>query len=577
MGGKKYDSSPNLKEMENGPPKLSVNRLKKLEKKRPVSPLVSQQHPPNIINNSNGTAASSSTAAAAAALAALIPNASNLLKEIHQMPALLPEEIVPQLLNTYFPDRNAPTPPYRYEEPCDEPPPVLPVSQPKPKKEKKDKTKKDKSWTHHQRPGSSSSTNREIREEPPKLEPATTIRLGCSPSTSFPVAESAARATPPRPADLPPLKKEEYDSDATIPMLTDGGDLPIGDMPTTFPLNISMKDSPARPPDSTAVKESKKERRDKENGHVKSIDKLPPIKIKLLSPSTSSDPSTTPARGAGTPGQEPLKIRIKPIAQESPVPSTSTVSTTAAAESSSTSRPSSGMGVVQPKHIDRSVDRPRVKTKGELKALPALPPLFTVDTRIVRPTTPNNPRSSTSTPVPPVAARNSPVPPIVLKSREKEKINTATTSTPAKASTASVKKETPPKPSPSTAQPHVEAKKKAEPTKKQPAKKKEVKSRASVDLTEDEDEAPVKGKANGDDPQVWICPVCSVAYADGANMVGCDTCDDWYHWACVGITVEPPAEQQWFCDKCTKKRSESKVEKRKGSSIGAAAAAKKRK
>ncbi|CAJ0557881.1 unnamed protein product, partial [Mesorhabditis spiculigera] len=274
-------------------------------------------------------------------------------------------------------------------------------------------------------------------------------------------------------------------------MLTDGGDLPIGDMPANRERDREKDRDRGkhrdRSRDRQAEKESKKERRDKENGHVKSIDKLPPIKIKLLSPSTSSDPSTTPARGAGTPGQEPLKIRIKPIAQESPVPSTSTVSTTAAAESSSTSRPSSGMGVVQPKHIDRSVD----------------------------------------------------LPPIVLKSREKEKINTPTTSTPAKASTASVKKETPPKPSPSTAQPHVEAKKKAEPVKKQPAKKKEVKSRASVDLTEDEDEAPVKGKANGDDPQVWICPVCSVAYADGANMVGCDTCDDWYHWACVGITVEP--------------------------------------
>lgn len=30
---------------------------------------------------------------------------------------------------------------------------------------------------------------------------------------------------------------------------------------------------------------------------------------------------------------------------------------------------------------------------------------------------------------------------------------------------------------------------------------------------------------------MWICPECSVAYVEGAtDMVGCDACDNWFHW-----------------------------------------------
>jgi len=35
--------------------------------------------------------------------------------------------------------------------------------------------------------------------------------------------------------------------------------------------------------------------------------------------------------------------------------------------------------------------------------------------------------------------------------------------------------------------------------------------------------------------KVWICPNCA-RQDDGSPMIGCDTCDDWYHWLCVGIT-----------------------------------------
>ncbi|GFR73512.1 transcription initiation factor TFIID subunit 3 [Elysia marginata] len=52
--------------------------------------------------------------------------------------------------------------------------------------------------------------------------------------------------------------------------------------------------------------------------------------------------------------------------------------------------------------------------------------------------------------------------------------------------------------------------------------------------------------------QVWICPACKKP-DDGSEMIGCDMCDNWYHWPCVGITEAPPEEQQWFCPKCLPK------------------------
>jgi len=49
--------------------------------------------------------------------------------------------------------------------------------------------------------------------------------------------------------------------------------------------------------------------------------------------------------------------------------------------------------------------------------------------------------------------------------------------------------------------------------------------------------------------QVWICPWCNKP-DDSMPMIGCDSCDDWYHWHCVGITKEPPENQNWYCHKC---------------------------
>uniref|UniRef100_A0A8D0G5E9 Transcription initiation factor TFIID subunit 3 n=1 Tax=Sphenodon punctatus TaxID=8508 RepID=A0A8D0G5E9_SPHPU len=62
--------------------------------------------------------------------------------------------------------------------------------------------------------------------------------------------------------------------------------------------------------------------------------------------------------------------------------------------------------------------------------------------------------------------------------------------------------------------------------------------------------------------KIWICPGCN-KLDDGSPMIGCDGCDDWYHWLCVGITAAPPEEMQWFCSKCASKKKDKKHKKRK--------------
>ncbi|XP_077120617.1 transcription initiation factor TFIID subunit 3 isoform X1 [Ranitomeya variabilis] len=61
--------------------------------------------------------------------------------------------------------------------------------------------------------------------------------------------------------------------------------------------------------------------------------------------------------------------------------------------------------------------------------------------------------------------------------------------------------------------------------------------------------------------QIWICPGCN-KLDDGSPMIGCDGCDDWYHWPCVGLTAEPEVDQ-WFCTKCDSKKKDKKHKKRK--------------
>lgn len=60
--------------------------------------------------------------------------------------------------------------------------------------------------------------------------------------------------------------------------------------------------------------------------------------------------------------------------------------------------------------------------------------------------------------------------------------------------------------------------------------------------------------------QVWICPMCTKP-DDGSPMIGCDGCDVWYHWVCVGIQC-PPDCAVWYCPKCLEKRAQQPKGKR---------------
>ena len=69
------------------------------------------------------------------------------------------------------------------------------------------------------------------------------------------------------------------------------------------------------------------------------------------------------------------------------------------------------------------------------------------------------------------------------------------------------------------------------------------------DNSEEEDE---------EDPE--ICPICESkndpVTAGKNRMIGCDGCDKWYHWSCVGIdhNNKPDKNADWFCRRCSRKK-----------------------
>ncbi|XP_052860352.1 uncharacterized protein LOC128267443 isoform X2 [Anopheles cruzii] len=60
---------------------------------------------------------------------------------------------------------------------------------------------------------------------------------------------------------------------------------------------------------------------------------------------------------------------------------------------------------------------------------------------------------------------------------------------------------------------------------------------------------------------VWICPACG-RVDDGTPMIGCDGCDAWYHWVCVGILVPPEDNEDWYCRVCIGKKQDPQVDER---------------
>ncbi|XP_025833542.1 transcription initiation factor TFIID subunit 3 isoform X2 [Agrilus planipennis] len=62
--------------------------------------------------------------------------------------------------------------------------------------------------------------------------------------------------------------------------------------------------------------------------------------------------------------------------------------------------------------------------------------------------------------------------------------------------------------------------------------------------------------------KVWICPACG-KQDDGSPMIGCDDCDAWYHWVCVGIQVPPDDNEDWYCRNCINKKQKDLQTKEK--------------
>ena len=58
----------------------------------------------------------------------------------------------------------------------------------------------------------------------------------------------------------------------------------------------------------------------------------------------------------------------------------------------------------------------------------------------------------------------------------------------------------------------------------------------------------------------YHCPECGLR-DDGSPMIGCDGCDSWVHWTCVGITREPPSDEEWFCPACLRSKQSGKKKK----------------
>lgn len=148
------------------------------------------------------------------------------------------------------------------------------------------------------------------------------------------------------------------------------------------------------------------------------------------------------------------------------------------------------------------------------------------------------------------------------KKEKKEKVSKDTSkSSPAVASMAmpsSSRVDPPATPQPPPAPPVVH------PPPPDPPKPKKQEQQSSGLLTETV--GPIGHFVDDQGNEVWICPTCG-KQDDGSPMIGCDTCDDWYHWVCVGIQVPPNEEVNWYCPRCVsqhKQRGAPPEKKKRG-------------
>jgi len=75
-----------------------------------------------------------------------------------------------------------------------------------------------------------------------------------------------------------------------------------------------------------------------------------------------------------------------------------------------------------------------------------------------------------------------------------------------------------------------------------------------------EPEKPKTVPEPGTSVEEWKCTFCSRA-DPSIPMIGCDSCDSWYHWSCVGIVSEPRKEEVWICSDCRRVKPLKKKKK----------------
>lgn len=52
----------------------------------------------------------------------------------------------------------------------------------------------------------------------------------------------------------------------------------------------------------------------------------------------------------------------------------------------------------------------------------------------------------------------------------------------------------------------------------------------------------------------WSCLVCKKS-SNSKPTICCDSCDQWFHWPCVGIVIPPKTQDSWYCETCLRSQS----------------------
>ncbi|XP_041347810.1 transcription initiation factor TFIID subunit 3-like [Gigantopelta aegis] len=279
----------------------------------------------------------------------------------------------------------------------------------------------------------------------------------------------------------------------------------------------------------------------------------PHLDAQISPPSSKMDsPERSPSPPPRSPTPESSPIHKSPTpSPKPPTPPTPRSPTPESVHSPSPSPPPS-----PPHHSPTPSPPPRTPTPPPPPRTPTPPPRTpTTPPRTPSPTPRTSPPPRTPSPCSPSSS------PVHHRSPSQSPSNSKSTPSPTKSSRSS------PKSSPVMASPPTPREAARRAAEKVLASRSPATSKGSPgDLSRAVIVETVGTFVDASGQQIWICPACKMP-DDGSPMIGCDGCDDWYHWPCVNITEEPPKEQDWFCPRCAAK-SKAKGVKGRGRGKG---------